>query len=139
MSNTIETLDAAGYRKFGLVSGAIVVVLFGLAIPWLFSFNFPRWPWIFAGVLVGWALLLPTTLKPVYIGWMKFGNMMNWINTRILLGIVFYGFTQNKRCCCYARHTDHLVMLINQGITLPLPRRQACLVQQVFNLHTLLP
>jgi hypothetical protein len=91
MTNTIETLDAAGYRKFGLVSGAIVVVLFGLAIPWLFSLNFPRWPWIFAGVLGSWALLLPTTLKPVYIGWMKFGNMMNWINTRIILGIVFYG------------------------------------------------
>jgi hypothetical protein len=91
MSNTIETLDAAGYRKFGLVSSAIVVVLFGLAIPWLFSLNFPRWPWIFAGVLGGWALLLPATLQPVYIGWMKFGNMMNWINTRLILGIVFYG------------------------------------------------
>jgi hypothetical protein len=91
MKNTIETLDAAGYRKFGLVTGAIVAVLFGLAIPWLFSLNFPRWPWIFAAVLGSWALLLPTTLKPVYIGWMKFGNMMNWINTRIILGIVFYG------------------------------------------------
>jgi hypothetical protein len=91
MTNPIETLDAAGYRKFGLVSSAIVVVLFGLAIPWLFSLNFPRWPWIFAGVLGSWALLLPATLKPVYIGWMKFGNMMNWINTRIILGIVFYG------------------------------------------------
>ena len=91
MTNPIETLDAAGYRKFGLVSSAIVVVLFGLAIPWLFSLNFPRWPWIFAGVLGSWALLLPTTLKPVYIGWMKFGNIMNWINTRIILGIVFYG------------------------------------------------
>jgi hypothetical protein len=91
MTNTIETLDAAGYRKFGLITGAIVVVLFGLAIPWLFSLNFPRWPWIFAGVLASWALLLPSTLKPVYIGWMKFGNMMNWINTRIILGIVFYG------------------------------------------------
>ena len=38
-----------------------------------------------------WALLAPTTLKPVYIGWMKFGNVMNWINTRIILGILFYG------------------------------------------------
>ena len=91
MTNTIETLDAAGYRKFGLITGAIVVVLFGLAIPWLFSLNFPRWPWIFAAVLGSWASLLPNTLKPVYIGWMKFGNMMNWINTRIILGIVFYG------------------------------------------------
>jgi hypothetical protein len=91
MTNTIDTLDAAGYRKFGLVSSAIVVVLFGLAIPWLFSLNFPRWPWIFAGVLSSWALLIPSTLQPVYIGWMKFGNIMNWINTRIILGIVFYG------------------------------------------------
>jgi hypothetical protein len=91
MTNPIETLDAAGYRKFGLVSSAIVVLLFGLAIPWLFSLNFPRWPWVFAGVLGSWALLLPSTLKPVYIVWMKFGNMMNWINTRIILGIVFYG------------------------------------------------
>jgi hypothetical protein len=91
MTGKIETLDAAGYRKFGLVTSAIVIVLFGLAIPWVFSLNFPRWPWIFAGVLATWALLLPSTLQPVYIGWMKFGNIMNWINTRLILGIVFYG------------------------------------------------
>jgi hypothetical protein len=91
MSATIETLDKAGYRKFGLVTGAIIVVLFGLAIPWLFSLNFPRWPWILGGVLGSWALLLPSTLKPVYVGWMKFGNIMNWINTRLILGILFYG------------------------------------------------
>lgn len=91
MTAIIETLDKAGYRKFGLVTSAIIVGLFGLAIPWLFSLNFPRWPWIGAGVLSTWALILPATLKPVYIGWMKFGNMMNWINTRIILGILFYG------------------------------------------------
>jgi hypothetical protein len=91
MTGKIETLDAAGYRKFGLVTSAIVIVLFGLAIPWVFSLNFPRWPWIFAGVLATWALLLPSTLQPIYIGWMKFGNIMNWINTRLILGVVFYG------------------------------------------------
>lgn len=91
MTASIETLDKAGYRKFGLVTSAIIVVLFGLAIPFLFSLNFARWPWIMAAVLSAWALLAPTTLKPVYIGWMKFGNVMNWINTRIILGIMFYG------------------------------------------------
>ena len=91
MSQTIETLDKAGYRKFGLVTSAIVVVLFGLAIPWLFSLNLPTWPWIGAGVLSAWALLAPTALKPVYTGWMRFGNVMNWINTRLILGILFYG------------------------------------------------
>lgn len=90
MTGSIETLDKAGYRKFGLVTSAIVVGLFGLGIPLLFSLNFPRWPWIFAGVLSAWALLAPSTLKPVYVGWMKFGNMMNWINTRLILGILFY-------------------------------------------------
>ena len=88
---TVEKLDASGYRKFGLSTGAIVLILFGLLIPWLFSLNFPTWPWILAGVLAAWALLAPTTLHPVYSGWMKFGLVMNWINTRLILGILFYG------------------------------------------------
>ena len=91
MSIEIQTLDSKGYRKFGLTTGAIVIVLFGLLIPWLFSLNYVKWPWILGGVLVLWALLAPSTLKPVYVGWMKFGNVMNWINTRIILGILFYG------------------------------------------------
>jgi len=91
MSLEILTLDARGYRKFGLTTGAIIIVLFGLLIPWLFNLNFVKWPWILGGVLILWGLVAPTTLKPVYIGWMKFGNVMNWINTRIILGILFYG------------------------------------------------
>jgi len=91
MSMTIKVLDARGYRKFGLTTGAIIIVLFGLLIPWLFNLNFVKWPWILGGVLILWGLLAPTTLKPVYVGWMKFGNVMNWINTRIILGILFYG------------------------------------------------
>ena len=90
MTGSIETLDKAGYRKFGLVTSAIILGLFGLAIPLLFSLHIPRWPWIMAGVLGSWALLAPATLKPVYFAWMKFGNMMNWINTRLILGILFY-------------------------------------------------
>ena len=90
MSNTIKNLDAHGYRKFGLTTGAIIIGLFGLLIPWLFDLNYVKWPWILGGVLALWGLLAPTTLKPVYIGWMKFGNVMNWINTRIILGILFY-------------------------------------------------
>jgi len=91
MNHQIQTLDARSYRKFGLTTGAIVIGLFGLLIPWLFSLSYVKWPWVLGGALSLWALLAPTTLKPVYIGWMKFGNVMNWINTRIILGILFYG------------------------------------------------
>jgi hypothetical protein len=91
MKQTVDRLDAKGYRKFGLTTGAIVIVLFGVLIPWLFGLAFPRWPWILGGVLAAWALIAPSTLQPVYTGWMKFGHVMNWINTRIILGILFYG------------------------------------------------
>jgi len=91
MSAEIEKLDAKGYRKFGLTTGGIVIVLFGLAIPWIFNLNYPKWPWMLGAGLGAWALLVPTTLQPVYKGWMKFGHVMNWINTRLILGIMFYG------------------------------------------------
>ena len=90
MTADIEKLDAKGYRKFGLTTGAIIIGLFGLAIPWIFSLNYPKWPWILGGGLGAWALLAPATLQPVYAGWMKFGHVMNWINTRLILCILFY-------------------------------------------------
>ena len=91
MTATIEQLDNRGYRRFGLTTGAIVIALFGLLIPWIFNLNYPNWPWILGAVLAGWALLAPGTLQPVYTLWMKFGHVMNWINTRLILGILFYG------------------------------------------------
>ena len=91
MSVEITDLDKQGYRKFGIVTGAILVVLFGLIIPYLFSLNYPKWPWIISAVLVAWALLAPMTMKHLYRTWMRFGLVMNWINTRLILGILFYG------------------------------------------------
>lgn len=77
-------------REFGLVTGAIVVGLFGLLLPWLFDRALPVWPWVVAAVLWVWALLLPASLAPVYRGWLAFGHVLGWINTRIILGIMFY-------------------------------------------------
>ncbi len=91
MSVEIEQLDKQGYRKFGIVTGLILLGLFGLTIPYLFSLNYPKWPWYIASVLVVLALFAPMALKYPYQIWMKFGQVMNWINTRIILGILFYG------------------------------------------------
>jgi hypothetical protein len=89
-SLTVENPGAVELRKFGLVSGAIVVVLFGLLLPWLFGFPWPRWPWVFSGVLFLWALVAPASLYIVYKYWMKFGHIAGWINTRIILGVLFF-------------------------------------------------
>ena len=46
MMEPIKELDAKGLREFALVVGGTVAVLFGIVLPWLFGFGFPRWPWV---------------------------------------------------------------------------------------------
>jgi len=77
-------------RDFGLILGGMTAAVFGLLLPWLFDHNLPRWPWLFGSVMLTWTLVLPMTLKPVYIVWMAIGQVLGWINTRIILTIMFY-------------------------------------------------
>jgi len=85
----IPQLDSKGLRKFGLTTGGIVVVLFGLLLPWLRERPWPWWPWGLAAILALWALVAPGSLNLVYRPWMKIGLMLGWVNTRIILGFVF--------------------------------------------------
>ncbi len=78
-------------RSFGMTLGVIFVLLFGLFFPWLFDAEqFPLWPWVVCGVLFVPALLYPKALHPLYVVWMKLGYILAWINTRIVLGFVFF-------------------------------------------------
>ena len=90
MNMEIEHLDAAGLRKFGITTGLIVVILFGFLLPWLFSANWPFWPWYIAVPLWVLALVYPPALNPVYRGWMRFGLIAGWVNSRIILAVLFY-------------------------------------------------
>lgn len=86
----IPVLDAKGLRDFGLVNGAVAAALFGLLLPWIFGFDYPRWPWYLFAVLSVWALTLPNLLRPVYWAWMKLGLIISRITTPLILGIVFF-------------------------------------------------
>ena len=90
LSIKIENPGTQELRKFGWVTGAIVAVLFGLFLPWAFNYSWPLWPWIFAGISCFWGMAHPDSLFVVYRVWMKFGHIAGWINTRIILGIMFY-------------------------------------------------
>ncbi|MBD2314655.1 sxtJ [Desertifilum sp. FACHB-1129] len=91
--HAIPQLDRKGLRDFGLLFGFMMVLVFGLVGPLLFRHSFPLWPWIVAGVFWVWALALPQTLDPFYQLWARFGLVMGWINTRLILGIIFYLIT----------------------------------------------
>jgi len=77
-------------RQFGIMMGSFLVLFFGLLIPWIWGIAFPTWPWIAAAVFIGTALVIPIVLKPIYVVWMKLSHILGWINTKILLSIVFY-------------------------------------------------
>ena len=84
-----ETITIKKLRSFGLIVGGV----FALIGVWPAALHgaAPRW-WI---VAVAMGFLLPAVIFPgalfwPYKGWMAFGQTMGWINTRILLGIVFY-------------------------------------------------
>ena len=77
-------------RSFGLIMGIFIAGFFGLLFPWLWNLKFVPWPWIAGGLFAIWALIAPTTLTPVFYSWMTVGGILGWINTRIILAVVFY-------------------------------------------------
>jgi hypothetical protein len=103
----IPQLDRKGLRDFGVVTGLIIIGLFGLFLPWIFSgvslfhaYDFwgaldpavtaLRWPFMLGGLLVVWGLVAPMSLKGLHRNWMRFGLMMSSVMTPLIMGIVFY-------------------------------------------------
>ncbi len=89
-AKTIPDLDRSGLREFGLTTGVIVAVLFGLFFPWILDRPIPLWPWLIFAALGLVALVVPTVLQPVYRGWMRFGLLASKVTTPIIMGIVFF-------------------------------------------------
>ena len=90
VSHSIPELDRKGLREFGLVTGSIVGALFGLLFPWLLERAFPMWPWIVFGVLGFWAIVAPSSLRPVYRAWMQLGLVLSKVTTPIVIGALFF-------------------------------------------------
>ena len=90
MEETQMTPNRKELRRFGITTGAIVAILFGLLLPWLLARAFEPWPWVLAVVLWVWAILWPDTLRPVYRAWIGVGHVLAWINSRVILGAMFF-------------------------------------------------
>lgn len=82
---TIEDL-----RKFGFIFAGILVFLFGLLLPWLHSNTIRVWPFYIGMPVALLATAWPAALRPLYVVWMKFGAVMGFINTRIIMSVFFF-------------------------------------------------
>jgi len=85
-------------RRFGLLVGAIFALiglrpLIGLShgVPRLVPDASPRlWALIPGGALLVLGAVFPAALRLPYSGWMAVGGLLGWVNTRIILGLVFF-------------------------------------------------
>ena len=76
-------------RSFGLTVGGIFALV-GIW-PLIVHNNHVRWwPIVTAVVLIIPALVYPKSLFWIHKGWMTLGHIMGWINTGVILGVVFY-------------------------------------------------
>jgi hypothetical protein len=88
--NDKKEMSIGELRKFGLVTAAMLVLFFDLLIPWIWGVAMPLWPLQAGAVLVIMALVLPAALRPVYKVWMRFAEALGWVNTRIILSVIFF-------------------------------------------------
>ena len=90
MDTVSKSTNKKELRSFGLIMAGMIALFFGLIIPWLWNIVLPLWPWIVSSIFLISAIAVPAVLRPVFIVWTKVGHVLGWINTRLLLGIVFY-------------------------------------------------
>ena len=77
-------------RSFGLLVGGVFSII-GLW-PLLPQSDPPRlWAIVLGAGFFLLGLFLPNSLKWPHRLWMKVGHVLGWVNTRIILGIIFYG------------------------------------------------
>lgn len=77
-------------RSFGLTVGGVFAAI-GLWPAVVRDEDVRLWAVALAGLLLLPALVRPRSLQTVYRVWMRLGERLGWINSRIILGVIFYG------------------------------------------------
>jgi len=75
-------------RSFGLIvgTGFAVIALW----PLIRGRSLRVWPLVISLLLYGTALIVPRALRSFYRAWMFLGETLGWVNSRIILCIVFF-------------------------------------------------
>ena len=84
-----KTISKKQLREFGLLIGFGFPILIGWLLPALVGHEFKAWTlWVgIPGLILG--LVAPRLLHYPYKGWMALGHALGWVNSHIILGLVF--------------------------------------------------
>ena len=84
-----EIISKKQLREFGFLIGFGFPIMIGWILPLLFGHEFRAWTlWIgVPGLILG--LISPRLLHYPYKIWMELGHALGWVNSHIILGLVF--------------------------------------------------
>jgi hypothetical protein len=86
----LDTGSRVEQRKFGLLMAGAFCLL-GLLRWAIHHFAaFPVYFFVVAAVFAVLGLVAPRVLQPVFVVWMKFAEVLNWVMTRIFLAVAWY-------------------------------------------------
>ena len=76
-------------QDFGILMGFMFPILIGLILPSLWGHGFRSWTlWIgIPGLILG--MIAPSLLYYPYKWWITLGHALGWVNSHIILGLVF--------------------------------------------------
>lgn len=86
-----ERIEIEKLRNFGLIMALVFFLFFVGAYFELFKYSTFNWSLVVSIIFVFFALVVPRYLVIIYIPWMFFGEKVGAVNTKIILGIIYYG------------------------------------------------
>lgn len=75
-------------KKFGVLMGIALFVISTLI--YIKNKEVVLWLPIISLLFFLFSILKPAVLKPPYFIWMKIAYLLSWVNTRIILSVIFY-------------------------------------------------
>ena len=76
-------------REFGFLIGFTFPFLIGWILPLIGGHSFRTWTLFISIPSIILAFTKPILLLYPYRAWMKLGHILGWVNSRIILGLVF--------------------------------------------------
>ena len=95
-----ESITKKQLREFGLLIGIAFPILIGWILPATAGHGFKIWTlWVgLPGLILG--LTAPGLLFLPYKGWMALGSALGWVNSHLILGLVFVVVLQPTAYIC---------------------------------------
>ena len=88
--NQKEIIKQNTLREFGIIFGLGLPIIIGWLIPTFFG-HAPRTWTLFIGIpILIISIFYPRVLKLPYKIWIKIGIILGWINSKIILGVVYF-------------------------------------------------